>query len=111
MKMKNKLPPDNTGKKYLTELTAKQRKFTDLYCSKYGELSASDCARLAGYEADSSHSRATELLDWIDIAFLQAPTASLNFPNSFNTAPRFAYATSLLGLIWIIFSNRFFAAL
>lgn len=62
--MANKTPPDNTGKKYLTELTPKQQKFIDLYCSKYGELSASDCARLAGYEADSSHSRATELLDW-----------------------------------------------
>jgi len=45
-------------------LTPKQHKFIDLYCSKYGELSASDCARLAEYEADSSHSRATELLDW-----------------------------------------------
>ena len=62
--MANKTPPDNTGKKYLTELTPKQRKFIDLYCSRYGELSASDCARLAGYEPDSSHSRATELLDW-----------------------------------------------
>ena len=61
---KTRIPPDNTGKKYLTELTPKQQKFIDLYCSKYGELSASDCARLAGYEADSSHSRATELLDW-----------------------------------------------
>ena len=61
---KTRVPPDNTGKKYLTELTPKQQKFIDLYCSKYGELSASDCARLAGYEADSSHSRATELLDW-----------------------------------------------
>ena len=64
MKMKNNKPPDNTGKKYLTELTSKQRKFIDLYCSRYGELSASDCARLAGYESDSAHSRATELLDW-----------------------------------------------
>ena len=60
---KNK-PPDNTGKKYLTRLTPKQEKFIDLYCSRYGDLSASDCARLAGYEASSSHSRATELLDW-----------------------------------------------
>ena len=65
MKMKkNKTPPDNTGKKYLTKHTPKQEKFIDLYCSRYGELSASDCARLAGYESDSSHSRATELLDW-----------------------------------------------
>ena len=65
MKMKkNKTPPDNTGKKYLTELTAKQQKFIDLYCSRYGELSASDCARIAGYEASSAHTRATELLDW-----------------------------------------------
>tara|TARA_B100001750_G_C14987481_1_gene340852 strand:+ start:125 stop:304 length:180 start_codon:yes stop_codon:yes gene_type:complete len=37
---------------------------------------------------------AIELLDLIDIAFLQASTASLNLPNSFNTAPRLAYATS-----------------
>jgi len=62
--MKNKTPPNNTGKKYLTELTPKQHKFIDLYCSKYGELSASDCARLAGYESSSCHTRATELLDW-----------------------------------------------
>ena len=60
---KNK-PPDNTGKKYLTKLTPKQEKFIDLYCSRYGDLSASDCARLAGYEASSSHTRASELLDW-----------------------------------------------
>ena len=60
---KNK-PPDNTGKKYLTNLTPKQEKFIDLYCSRYGDLSASDCARLAGYEASSAHTRATELLDW-----------------------------------------------
>ena len=62
--MKNNKPPDNTGKKYLTEFTPKQQKFIDLYCSRYGELSASDCARLAGYESSSAHSRATELLDW-----------------------------------------------
>ena len=61
---KNKTPPDNTGKKYLTKHTPKQEKFIDLYCSRYGELSASDCARLAGYESDSAHTRATELLDW-----------------------------------------------
>jgi hypothetical protein len=59
-----KNPPDNTGKKYLTNLTPKQEKFIDLYCSRYGDLSASDCARLAGYEASSAHTRATELLDW-----------------------------------------------
>ena len=62
--MVNKTPPNNTGKKYLTELTPKQQKFIDLYCSKYGELSASDCARIAGYESSSAHTRATELLDW-----------------------------------------------
>lgn len=61
---KNKTPPDNTGKKYLTKHTPKQEKFIDLYCSRYGELSASDCARLAGYESASAHTRATELLDW-----------------------------------------------
>ena len=47
--MKNKIPPDNTGKKYLTELTPKQRKFIDVYCSKYGEISATACAIAAGY--------------------------------------------------------------
>ena len=46
MKMKkNKTPPDNTGKKYLTELTPKQRKFIDVYCSKYGEITVPQLAQ------------------------------------------------------------------
>ena len=61
---KNKTPPDNTGKKYLTELTPKQRKFIDVYCSKYGEISATACAIAAGYSRDSAHTKASELLDF-----------------------------------------------
>ena len=61
---KNKIPPDNTGKKYLTELTPKQRKFIDVYCSKYGEISATACAIAAGYSRDSAHTKASELLDY-----------------------------------------------
>ena len=65
MKMKKtKIPPDNTGKKYLTELTPKQRKFIDVYCSKYGEISATACAIAAGYSRDSAHTKASELLDF-----------------------------------------------
>ena len=51
-------------KKYLTSFTAKQRKFIDLYCSRYGEWSATQCAIAAGYEKSSAHTRAHELLDW-----------------------------------------------
>ena len=54
----------NKGKKYLTKITPKQQKFIDLYTSKYGELSATDCAIRAGYERSSAHTRANELLDW-----------------------------------------------
>ena len=61
--MKNK-PPDNTGKKYVNKITPKQQKFIDLYTSRYGELSATECAIRAGYERSSAHSRAQELLDW-----------------------------------------------
>lgn len=61
---KNKTPPDNTGKKYLTELTAKQRKFIDVYCSRYGEITATACAIAAGYAKDSAHTKASELLDF-----------------------------------------------
>ena len=65
MKMKkNKTPPDNTGKKYLTELTPKQRKFIDVYCSKYGEITGTACAIAAGYSRDSAHTKASELLDY-----------------------------------------------
>jgi phage terminase small subunit len=51
-------------KKYITSFTAKQRKFIDLYCSRYGEWSATQCAIVAGYEKDSAHTRANELLNW-----------------------------------------------
>ena len=54
----------NKGKKYLTKITPKQQKFIDLYTSRYGELSATDCAIRAGYERSSAHTRANELLDW-----------------------------------------------
>jgi len=61
---KNKTPPDNTGKKYLTKLTHRQRKYVDVYCSKYGEISATACAIAAGYSKDSAHTKASELLDY-----------------------------------------------
>ena len=61
--MKNKTP-DNTGKKYLTKFTHKQQRFIDLYTSKYGEISATECAIRAGYDRGSAHTRANELLDW-----------------------------------------------
>jgi len=32
------------AKKYITKITAKQQKFIDIYTSRYGELSATDCA-------------------------------------------------------------------
>ena len=65
MKMKkNRIPPDNTGKKYLTELTPKQRKFIDVYTSKYGEITGTACAIAAGYSRDSAHTKASELLDY-----------------------------------------------
>jgi len=59
-----KLPPDNTGKKYLVKRSAKQDKFIDIYVSGYGELTATECAIRAGYEKSSAHTRAHELLDW-----------------------------------------------
>ncbi|HAB26757.1 MAG TPA: hypothetical protein DCE27_02580 [Xanthomarina gelatinilytica] len=59
-----KKTPDNTGKKYITKFTAKQQKFIDIYTSRYGELSATDCAIKAGYDRSSAHTRANELLDW-----------------------------------------------
>jgi len=60
---KKKTPPDNTGKKYDLTITDKQIKFIDLYCSKYGELSATDCAIRAGYSRTSAYQRAHELLN------------------------------------------------
>ena len=55
---------ENNKKKYITSFTAKQRKFIDLYCSRYGEWSATQCAIAAGYEKESAHTRANELLNW-----------------------------------------------
>ena len=52
------------GKKYITKITPTQQKFIDIYTSKYGELSATDCAIKAGYDRSSAHTRANELLDW-----------------------------------------------
>ena len=54
----------NKGKKYITKITGKQLKFIELYTSKYGLLSARDCAIRAGYDRNSAHTRANELLDW-----------------------------------------------
>lgn len=54
----------NKGKKYLTKFTPKQQKFIDQYTSKFGLLSARDCAIRAGYDPGSAHTRANELLDW-----------------------------------------------
>ena len=51
-------------KKYLTKLTPIQEKFIDEYCSRFGEISATQCAINAGYARDSAHTRAHELLDW-----------------------------------------------
>ena len=51
-------------KKYLIKLTPIQEKFIDEYCSRFGEISATQCAINAGYARDSAHSRAHELLDW-----------------------------------------------
>ncbi len=54
----------NERGKYISKITPKQQKFIDLYTSKYGELSATECAIRAGYERSSAHTRAQELLDW-----------------------------------------------
>ena len=45
------------------DVTAKQIKFIDLYCSKYGELSATECVIRAGYSRTSAYQRAHELLN------------------------------------------------
>ena len=54
----------NKGKKYLTKITPQQEKFIDEYCSKFGEISATQCAINSGYAKESAHTRAHELLDW-----------------------------------------------
>ena len=48
----------------LPDATGKQIKFIDLYCSKYGELSATEYAIRAGYSRTSAYQRAHELLDF-----------------------------------------------
>jgi phage terminase small subunit len=55
---------EKTKNKYLTKFTPIQEKFIDNYCSKYGEISATQCAINAGYARSSAHTRAAELLDW-----------------------------------------------
>ena len=51
-------------RKYLVKITPIQEKFIDEYCSKFGEISATQCAINAGYSRTSAHQRASELLDW-----------------------------------------------
>ena len=49
-------------KKYLVKVTPIQEKFVDEYCSKFGEISATQCAINAGYARNSAHTRAHEFL-------------------------------------------------
>ena len=51
-------------RKYLVKITPIQEKFIDEYCSKFGDISATQCAITAGYSRTSAHQRASELLDW-----------------------------------------------
>lgn len=44
-------------------LTAIQEKFVNIYCSRYGEKSGTQCAIDAGYNPKGAHTRASELLD------------------------------------------------
>jgi len=52
------------NKNEIIKFTPKQQKFIDLYCSNYGLKSATWCAIQAGYDRESAHVRASELLDW-----------------------------------------------
>jgi len=61
--MKNITTPDKTTQELENDVTAKQIRFIDLYCSKYGELSATECAIRAGYSRTSANQRAHELLN------------------------------------------------
>ena len=47
---------EKTKNKYLTKFTPIQEKFIDNYCSKYGEISATQCAINAGYARSSAWS-------------------------------------------------------
>ena len=51
-------------RKYLVKITPIQEKFIDEYCSKFGDISATQCAINAGCSRTSAHQRASELLDW-----------------------------------------------
>ena len=64
MKRKKEFGGANKPELNLPEATGKQIKFIDLYCSKYGELSATECAIRAGYSRTSAYQRAHELLDF-----------------------------------------------
>ena len=44
-------------------LTSMQEKFVSIYCSRYGEKSATQCAIDAGFGAAGAHTRASELLN------------------------------------------------
>jgi len=44
-------------------LTPQQEKFVDIYCARYGEKSATQCAIDAGYGPRGAHNRASELLN------------------------------------------------
>ena len=61
--MKNITTPEKTTEELENDVTGKQIKFIDLYCSKYGELSATECAIRAGYSRTSAYQRAHELLN------------------------------------------------
>ncbi len=48
----------------LNKLTPKQELFIEIYCANYGIKSARQCAIEAGYEKESAHTRANEMLDF-----------------------------------------------
>ena len=48
----------------LNKLTPKQELFIEIYCANYGIKSARQCAIEAGYEKESAHTRANEMLDY-----------------------------------------------
>ena len=51
---------DKTGPAPLTPI---QEKFVNIYCSRYGEKSATQCAIDAGFGEKGAHTRASELLN------------------------------------------------
>ena len=48
----------NKPERNIPDATGNQIKFIDSYCSKYGELSATECAIRAGYSRTSAYQRA-----------------------------------------------------